>query len=76
LRHQLESIVYIVSINIFLETDILKTKNYDKQDKQGKAAFSERSPHTIQQQEPTARSHNFRPGQRAEYGQDNHLNKT
>jgi hypothetical protein len=29
---------------------------YDKQDQQGKAAFSERNPHMTQQQEPVARS--------------------
>jgi hypothetical protein len=29
---------------------------YDKQDKQGKAAFNERNPHMTQQQEPMARS--------------------
>jgi hypothetical protein len=29
---------------------------YDKQGQQGKAAFNERSPHTIQQQEPVAMS--------------------
>jgi hypothetical protein len=29
---------------------------YDKQDQQGKAAFNERNPHTIQQQEPEASS--------------------
>jgi hypothetical protein len=29
---------------------------YDKQDQQGKAAFNERNPHMIQQQEPVARS--------------------
>jgi hypothetical protein len=29
---------------------------YDKQDQQGNAAFNKRNPHTIQQQEPVARS--------------------
>jgi hypothetical protein len=29
---------------------------YGKQDQQGKAAFNERNTHTIQQQEPAARS--------------------
>jgi hypothetical protein len=29
---------------------------YDKQDQQGKWAFNERNPHTIQQQEPLART--------------------
>jgi hypothetical protein len=29
---------------------------YDKQDRQGKAAFNERSPHPTQQQAPVARS--------------------
>jgi hypothetical protein len=31
-------------------------KKYDKQDQQEKAAFNERNPHMIQQQEPVARS--------------------
>jgi hypothetical protein len=29
---------------------------YDKQDRQGKAAFNERNPHMTKQQEPMARS--------------------
>jgi hypothetical protein len=34
----------------------MKFIQYDKQDQQVKAAFNERNPHTIQQQEPVARS--------------------
>jgi hypothetical protein len=35
---------------------LTKCLKYDKQDKQGKAAFNERNPHMIQQHEPVARS--------------------
>jgi hypothetical protein len=41
-------------INLLEEGE--RMQKYDKQDQQGKGAFNERSPHTIQQQEPMARS--------------------
>jgi hypothetical protein len=41
------------TLTFYLNNNRLK---YDKQDQVGKAAFNERNPHTIQQQEPVARS--------------------
>jgi hypothetical protein len=39
-----------------MKLDVNADIKYDKQDQQEKAAFNERNPHMIQQQEPAARS--------------------
>jgi hypothetical protein len=54
--------MYLYLANISKETSLiqehklLSTIKYDKQDRQGKAAFNERSPHPTKQQAPAARS--------------------
>jgi hypothetical protein len=48
---------------------------YDKQDQHGKAAFNERNPHTIKQQEPVAPQTKNRPGQKMIQNRTSLLNR-
>jgi hypothetical protein len=45
-----------VSFHVIRQVRCTTGVKYDKQDRQGKAAFNERSPHPTQQQAPAARS--------------------
>jgi hypothetical protein len=49
------TVIALVQIQTNFDTNTQSIK-YDEQDQQGKAAFNERNPHTIQQQELVARS--------------------